>query len=499
MINVENFQEDWGEDEEESGDHDDSESVEELNEMIVEEIDSDDGDGDDESSDGDGMDNYLGESEESEDDNNNDDEEVGDEIGETFIRTFSNGNYDVEFNEALNFDRGLIEILPSMPTHASYNKPDNWVDRNRIGLEIVKEQLLTCIDLVSDQSFCLKLRHNEGWDYELLIDNEEPIVWHEPILDMYWNKLEANIDRVRQLVRITKVEGIHFANVEMKKEHLAALVAIFSSGRATNSSTTVEFDNANLCADGIISLSDLLDISSKLQTVRLYHNRIDNMESARCLARSLKSHACIKYHHLTHCDLGSHPEILLVILQSDVEYINLDSNNIDSLGAIKIAEYLEGDPPGLNGLVDNRYLTPPIQRIDFDHNRLNDDDAILISQAMKRNTNLKTINMQSNNISSIGVKALLTCVFDSSSLNALSESNHRLKQIIMFYNDINETNDGLQDCIDRMLELDRTDKILLALQDKDSLLKYLTKYPWNSCRRCWDSLNGLSINLSTNI
>ena len=184
MINVENFQEDWGEDEEESGDHDDSESVEELNEMIVEEIDSDDGGGDDESSDGDGMDNDLGESEESEDDNNNDDEEVGDEIGETFIRTFSNGDYDVEFNEALNFDRGLIEILPSMPTQASYNKPDNWVDRNRIGLEIVKEQLLTCIDSVSDQSFCLKLRHNEGWDYELLIDNEEPIVWHEPILDM---------------------------------------------------------------------------------------------------------------------------------------------------------------------------------------------------------------------------------------------------------------------------------------------------------------------------
>jgi hypothetical protein len=26
------------------------------------------------------------------------------------------------------------------------------------------------------------------------MDNEEPILWHEQILDEYWNKLEAKID-----------------------------------------------------------------------------------------------------------------------------------------------------------------------------------------------------------------------------------------------------------------------------------------------------------------
>ena len=83
--------------------------------------------------------------------------------------------------------------------------------------------------------------------------------------------------------------------------------------------------------------------------------------------------------------------------------------------AVKIAEYLESDPP--------------IDRIDLDHNRLNDDDAILISQALKRNTNLKTICLLMNNITSIGVKVLLNCVFDSSSLNAISESNHTLEKI----------------------------------------------------------------------
>jgi hypothetical protein len=161
---------------------------------------------------------------------------------------------------------------------------------------------------------------------------------------------------------------------------------------------------------------------------------------------------------LTHCDLGSDPEILLVILQSDVECIILSNNNIDSLGAVKIAEYLASNPP--------------IKDLSLE-NRLNDDDAILISQALKRNTNLETINLLMNNFTSIGVKTLLSCVFDGSSLNAISESNHTLRGMNLFL----QVNDRLQRCIDRMLTFDRTQKIVIALQDKDSLLKYMANVP----------------------
>jgi Ran GTPase-activating protein (RanGAP) involved in mRNA processing and transport len=164
--------------------------------------------------------------------------------------------------------------------------------------------------------------------------------------------------------------------------------------------------------------------------------------------------------HLPHCGLGSSPEILLVILQSDVKCIYLNNNNIDSLGAAKIAEYLEGNPP--------------VQRIDLEKNRLNDYDVILISQALKRNTNLSHLDLQGNNFTSIGVKALLNCVFDSSSLNAISESNHTLLSMFIFSR---RSNIRLHWCINRMLDLDRTQKIFLALQDKDSLLKYLANIP----------------------
>ena len=47
-----------------------------------------------------------------------------------------------------------------------------------------------------------------------LVDNEEPIVWHEPILDEYWGRLEAEIDRRKQLGIVTEIESIFTENEE---------------------------------------------------------------------------------------------------------------------------------------------------------------------------------------------------------------------------------------------------------------------------------------------
>ena len=373
---------------------------------------------------------------------------------EKFILTFSNGDYDDELDDYLIYDR--VVTLPARPTQASYNKPDNWRERNRIGLERLKVKLEYCIRLaIQKSSLRLNLMHpNLG---------QEPIVWHEQILDECWDQLEGALSGDEL---VTNIWGIQIENVEITKECLSALVAIIQSGQANFLSTLIIFDNANICGEGILCLSKLVDVSSNLQDFFLHHNRIDNIESARRLSRSLKSHASIHELHLTHCDLGSSPEILLVVLQSEVIYINLNYNNIDSLGAVKIAEYLEGDPP--------------IEKISLNHNRLNDDDAELISQALKRNMTLTFLNLVRNNFTSFGVKALLTCVFDSSSLNALSESNHTLKEMKVFSmwetNNLNHYINKLL-CIDKLLNLDRKQKITLALQDKDSLLQYLANIP----------------------
>jgi hypothetical protein len=414
----------------------------------------------DEDSGGDDMeDSDEEESDDDVDEDSDDDLFVEDEIiMESFIRNFHTGDIDNEFDNALSLDRGTP--LLALPKQASYIKPDNWRERNRIGLTKVKEQLQSYIrTLTTYHRFELKLKHNRGWGPQL-IDNEEPIVWHDPILDEYWDRLEA---KMKQQKKVIDIFDIDIQNVEMKKERLAALVAMIISGRATNSSTYSSFNNANLCEEGIISLSKLVDVSSNLKYLYLKHNRIDNMQLAQCLSKSLKAHTRIHELFLNHCDLGSSPEILSVILQSDIRQINLEHNNIDSLGAVKIAEYLESDPP--------------ICRIDLGHNQLNDDDALLMSHALKKNKNLRQIDFRSNNFTSIGVKALLTCVFDSSSLNAISESNHTLTEMNFFDDTSSAQDERLNGCIKRLLELDLTQKIMLALQDKDSLLQYLANVP----------------------
>lgn len=302
------------------------------------------------------------------------------------------------------------------------------------------------------------MRHNSY--HGQLRDKEKPIVWHEQILDEYWNQLDEailsvvrhgkrssfkrciypgcsdqandtkffcnrhiqtiikksngrlclagagalvdgagddsshddsddkDIAQVRQLDIVTDIRNIHIENVEMKKERIAALVAIFCNGRDNDSSTDFNFINIIICGEGIKYLSNLVDVSSMLQSFSIRHNQIDNDVGSTCyLPRSLKSSSSIDNLSLAYCDLGNSPEILSVILKSDVRYINLDNNNIDSSGAVKIAEYLGSDPP--------------IHCFDLKHNRLNDDYAMPISQALKWNSYLRHLDLLGNNFSSM--------------------------------------------------------------------------------------------------
>jgi hypothetical protein len=162
-----------------------------------EEIDSDNYDDDDESVEGDDMDNWgegdgddndnssgvaemynSGESVDDEDDEEAKIEEVDDEIVDKFMLSFSNGDYDTEIDNKLSSDRNLI-VPDVRPTQASYNKPDNWRERNQRGVEKVKGWLQDCVECVENgPSFGLYFYHNSG-EWEPLRDNEEPIVWHD--------------------------------------------------------------------------------------------------------------------------------------------------------------------------------------------------------------------------------------------------------------------------------------------------------------------------------
>ena len=78
------------------------------------------------------------------DDDDDDDDEDDSEDSESrcgkihtyfsqFYTYFSQRDYDTEIDDKLSLDRSPWHG-PARPTQASYNKPDNWRERNRIGL-----------------------------------------------------------------------------------------------------------------------------------------------------------------------------------------------------------------------------------------------------------------------------------------------------------------------------------------------------------------------------
>jgi len=142
-------------------------------------------DSDNDDNEGDGIGDWEEDKDGEESDDNGNGDGIENEYVDKFIHTFHKGDYDQEFDNTLSFDRTVT--LLAMPTQASYIKPNNWRERNQIGLEKMKEQLQPRIHSVL-HNFMLKLTQNDEREQQLM-DDEEPIVWYEPILDEYWNHI----------------------------------------------------------------------------------------------------------------------------------------------------------------------------------------------------------------------------------------------------------------------------------------------------------------------
>ena len=93
------------------------------------------------------------------------------------------------------------------------------------------------------------------------------------------------------------------------------------------------------------------------------------------------------------------------------DLLDLERNNIQTKGDTTIPDYIASNPS-----LEDLYLAD---------NKLNDDDAILIARALKQNTNLNDLRLGKNNITTIGKEALSKAVYDPTSLNSMSNCNHK--------------------------------------------------------------------------
>ena len=65
-----------------------------------------------------------------------------------------------------------------------------------------------------------------------------------------------------------------------------------------------------------------------------------------------------------------------------------------------------------------------VSQVNLEKNRFNDSDAFLFASALRQNKTLLCLDLNRNKITAKGRKILLRALFDITSLNALSDSNH---------------------------------------------------------------------------
>jgi hypothetical protein len=315
---------------------------------------------------------------------------------ELFMRTVQNGDYDEEMERDLRGDQfDFPEVV--VP-------PAEWEERQRIEKENIKNEL---------RNFTVNVASSSSDDSLFLMPKtggfgREPLefVLSDESIHHHWEQLVAAYYMPKNLGRQLRITII---NVEIAKESMA-LLASSLGGRLCM--WGFKFDNNNLCREWMMSLLTLVENNQEMTDFTLENNRIDDIHMAMSLSNVLKSHTGMERIHLNHCNLGNNVDILSLIRQSNVESIELIGNNIDSSGAIKIAEHLKRNT--------QMYF------LFLDFNLFNDDDAVLLTHALKMNTNLKWINLESNRFTTVGIKALIKSIYDCSSLNAISESNHTL-------------------------------------------------------------------------
>ena len=100
-------------------------------------------------------------------------------------------------------------------------------------------------------------------------------------------------------------------------------------------------------------------------------------------------------------------------------------NDVD-LKSFKLLSFSENNlqTNGRRDIPDLIAANTPLESLDLSSNRLVDDDAILIGNALRWNTRLRKLVLTKNNVQERGMCALLRAVNDTSTLNSLSDSNH---------------------------------------------------------------------------
>ncbi|EJK43699.1 hypothetical protein THAOC_37829, partial [Thalassiosira oceanica] len=229
-------------------------------------------------------------------------------------------------------------------------------------------------------------------------------VYHDEDLMPHWNALFHSFEHINP-----HGEGVdlYLHSIELNEEVMRQVCNHIRRNNISQVSfDTVDFTNLR---GAISELGNALK-SQGLKYLKWSAIPIESVEDMTLFTRVLSQSNSID--HLEFTENGNENARVLL---SDVDFsmyksLDFSDNDLQTNGRTDIPDLIAANTP-----LEELYLCG---------NRLNDDDAVLIAQSLGRNTHLGLLNVRRNNIQERGMRALYEAVNDTSTLNALSDSNH---------------------------------------------------------------------------
>jgi len=185
---------------------------------------------------------------------------------------------------------------------------------------------------------------------------------------------------------------------------------------------TVYLENNNFVStfEGVTFAVEIIKSISQLKTFDLVNNQLETTDNVNLMLDAVISHPSIERVRLENClggDINGYDALCYLLASGkSFECIDIERNNIHTMGGTEIPHYIA--------------TNPPLKTLLLSDNKLNDEDATFIARALKQNTNLKNIYLYGNDITNIGKEALSKAMYDPTSLNTVYDCNHTCQIVL---------------------------------------------------------------------
>ena len=301
---------------------------------------------------------------------------------------------------------------------APYIPTSHWIDHGFVHLDV---DYIPCMEYLLKQmkDRAIELRSGRNIQNDIFLnggiddDNDETILLHDDILLPHWKEFANALQLYQNSGGLPNFHIFNICNVQLTSSVIALLTQAVKGKAIFKSFALVRNEFVNV-REGIDFAVKLVEDNPNLERFDWVDNEIESTEDARYLVNAITTHPHIDDVRLENCfgeDIDGY-EILrsLVTSGKSFAHIDLEGNNIRTGGGTEISDYLAANPT--------------LKELFLAGNHLDDNDALLISHALRRNTNLQRLRLGRNDITYIGREALLNAIYDSTSLNSVSDCNH---------------------------------------------------------------------------